>query len=119
MTVFPLLAGASLWFRKSPATHKRLMLLANALIVSVGYARWWGEAITKVVGDGHVGMLLSTYAGFYLITAAAMAYDLATLGRIHYAYLIGAPLIVTSQVTVSVICHAAEWRPIARWIAGI
>jgi hypothetical protein len=119
MVVFPLLAGASLWFRRSPATHKRLMLLANAFLVAAAYARWWGEGIMAAVGDGYAGMLLNTYAGFYLLAGAGIAYDLATRRRVHPSYLIVAPLIIAAQIAISVIYHAEEWRPIARWIAGI
>ncbi len=119
MVVFPLLAGAALWFRKSPATHKRLMPLANAFIVGAAYARWWGEAIIATVGDDHIGMLLNRYAGFYLLTAAALAYDVITRGRIHRSYLIAAPLILAGQIVVTILYHAEAWRPVARWIAGI
>lgn len=119
MVTFPALAGASLWFRGSPATHKRLMLLANATIVGVGFSRWWGGAIADVVGDDYVGMLLNTYSGFYLLVGGALAYDLATRKRIHISYLITVPVLLASQMVVSLLYHAEEWRPVARWIAGI
>lgn len=119
MVMFPALAGASLWFRKAPSTHKRLMLLANATIVSVGFARWWGGAVASVVGDDHLGMLLNTYSGFYLLVGAAMIYDLVTRKRIHVSYMIAVPILLASQIVVSLLYHAEEWRPVARWIAGI
>lgn len=119
MVMFPVLAGASLWFRKLPSTHKRLMLLANATIVSVGFSRWWGGAVASVVGDGYVGMLLNTYSGFYLLVGAAMAYDLVTRKRVHASYVITVPILLACQVVVSLLYHAEEWRPVARWIVGI
>ena len=119
MVMFPALAGASLWFRKSPSTHKRLMLLANATIVSAGFSRWWGSAVASVVGDGYVGMLLNTYSGFYLLVSAGMIYDLITRKRIHPSYLVAVPILLACQIIVSLLYHAEEWRPLARWIAGI
>jgi hypothetical protein len=95
------------------------MLLANATIVSVGFARWWGGAIAGAVGDDFFGMLLNTYSGFYLLVGAAVAYDLVTRGRIHISYQIAVPILLACQLVVSWLYHAEEWRPVARWIAGI
>ncbi len=119
MAVFPLLAGAGLWMRKSPTAHKRLMLLATAWIVAAAYARWWGAGLAVLTGDGYAGMLVTVYAGFYLLAAVAMAYDFATRGHVHRVYLVAVPLVIVAQMIVSIVYHAPEWRPVARWIAGI
>ncbi|MFN7164084.1 MAG: hypothetical protein ACK4P2_04630 [Hyphomonas sp.] len=116
---FPLLAGAAVWKRRDPPAHKRLMLLANATIVGAAYARWWGEAILSVAGDGFFGMLANTFAGFYLLVGAAILYDWLTRRRVHPAYVVTVPLIVAGQFGVSALYHAEAWRPVARAIAGI
>ncbi len=45
VVVFGILAGSALLFRRDPPAHKRLILLATAVIVGAAYTRWWGEGL--------------------------------------------------------------------------
>lgn len=112
---FPLLALAALAFaRTSPATHKRLILVATTVIVGAAYARWWGEGLKNLFGDGYWGMIANTFAGTNLLLACAVAYDVMTRGRPHMAYLVAVPVLLVCQLVLSWVYHAPWWPPISR-----
>lgn len=117
IAAFVALATAALLFaRRDSATHKRLILMATTVIVGAAYTRWWGAALDRTFGDAFWGMIANTYAGTNLILAAAIAYDVATRGRPHRAYVVSVPLLLAGQLASSWIYHAAWWPPIARAI---
>ena len=117
IAAFVAFATAALLFaRRDSTTHKRLILMATTVIVGAAYARWWGEALDRTFGDAFWGMIVNSFAGTNLILAAAMAYDIATRGRPHRAYLVGVPLLLIGQLASSWIYHSAWWPPIARAI---
>jgi len=115
---FGALAGAALLRRNDPAAHKRLILLATAIIVGAAYARWWGDPLAARFGDGYVGMLVNTYAGTDLLLLAAALYDYATRGRLHRVYEIGVPVILLCEVATSVVYHSPAWLPVAAVLVG-
>ena len=115
---FALFAGAALFRRRDPAAHKRLILLATTIIVGAAYARWWGEALAGRFGDGYAGMILNTFAGTDLLLLGALAYDLATRGRLHRIYEIGIPAILLCEIATSFVYHSAGWPPIAAILIG-
>ena len=99
IVVFAPLIVAGLLFRAAPATHRRLMLLATMGITDAGFARWWGEAVEAALGKAYMAEFLSLYAGPDLLILGFGAYDLMTRGRLHPAYMIGAPFILAVQLT--------------------
>lgn len=112
---FPTFAIAALLFAsRDSSVHKRLILMATAVIVGAAYARWWGQALEAAFGDGFWGMIANSFMGTNLILAAAVAYDTATRGRPHRAYLICIPMILAGQLFCSWVYHAEWWLPIAR-----
>jgi uncharacterized membrane protein YozB (DUF420 family) len=112
---FPALAMAALLFaRRDPAVHKRLIVMATAVIVGAAYARWWGRALQGAFGDDFWGMMAHTFTGTNLILAAAVAYDALTRGRPHKVYSICIPVIVAGQLLCSWIYHADWWIPLSR-----
>jgi hypothetical protein len=115
---FTTLATTAIAARKSPAAHKRLILLATTIIVGAAYGRWWGTALYKQFGDGYGGTLIYTYAGTNLILAGAVGYDLWTRRRLHRVYEIGVPLILLGEIATTIIYHSPRWVPIARMIVG-
>lgn len=115
---FTILASAALVSRKDASTHKRLILLATTVIAGVGYSRWWGEGLYAAFGDGLWGMIINTYTGTNLLLAGAVAYDLVTRKRVHRVYEIGVPMLLLSELAVSLIYHAPEWLPVARYLIG-
>jgi hypothetical protein len=111
--------AALLRARRDPAGHKRLLLMATAVIVGAAYARWWGSALRDAFGNGYWGMIVNTFAGTNLILAAAIAFDLVTRGRPHRVYLIGVPVLVAGQPVCSWIYHAPWWPPLSRELIEI
>ena len=115
VVAFPAFALTALFFaRRDSSTHKRLILMATAIIVGAAYARWWGSALERAFGDEFWGMLVNSFLGTNLILAAAVAYDIVTRGRVHRAYVIGVPLLLAGQLLCSFVYHAAWWPPISR-----
>jgi hypothetical protein len=115
---FAAFAGMALQQRRHPSAHKRLILLATAIIVGAAYARWWGEGLTQSYGDGFWGMIINTYTGTNLLLAGAVAYDLLTRRRIHTVYAVGVPAMLVGELAVSFIYHSPAWLPIARVLIG-
>jgi hypothetical protein len=105
--------------KRDPLAHKRLIVLATTIIVGAAYARWWGNGLTALFGDGFWGTLVNTFAGTNLLLAAAVGYDVATRERVHRTFLIVVPAILASELLCSYIYHAAWWMPIARQLIGI
>jgi MFS family permease len=105
--------------KKDLVSHKRLILLATTVIVGAAYARWWGNELTTLFGDGFWGTLMNTFAGTNLLLGAAVGYDLATRKKVHRTYLIVIPAMLASELVCSYIYHADWWMPIARQLIGI
>lgn len=118
MLMFSVFASTALFMRKDSPSHKRLILLATAVILSAAFNRWWGEAIYQTLGDEFFGTFVRNSLGSNILVFAAMVYDLATRGRIHRVYLAGALLIVSIQLVATVLYHSPAWPPIARMIVG-
>ncbi len=106
---FTALASAAIAARKSPAAHKRLILLATTIIVGAAYGRWWGTALYNVFGDGYIGTLIYTYAGTSLLLAGALAYDWVTRGRLHPVYEVAVPAILAGEIATTLIYHSPAW----------
>jgi hypothetical protein len=70
MLVFAVLITAGLWLRKSPAAHKRLLLLATLSLLDAGFGRWIGPWILTHWGDGYFGFLAQIYLGTDLMVVA-------------------------------------------------
>ncbi len=115
---FGLLAIEAVAHRRDPPAHKRLIVLATAVIVGAAYARWWGDGLESVFGDGYTGMLIHSYTGTTLLLLALMGYDLWSRGTIHRAYRWGVPFILAGEVGTTIIYHSPGWLPVARMIVG-
>jgi uncharacterized membrane protein len=113
---FTTLASAAIAARKSPAAHKRLILLATTIIVGAAYGRWWGTGLYNLFGDGYGGMLIYTYAGTNLLLAGALGYDWLTRGRLHRVYEIAVPAILAGEIATTIIYHSPRWVPVARFV---
>jgi hypothetical protein len=118
IVAFTSLATAALVFRKSPVTHKRLILMAAAVIVGAAYGRWWDNALIRVFGDGYFGMLVNTYTGCNMLLVLAVGYDVVTRGRPHRVYGIAVPMILLGEFATSGVYHWPAWLPVARLLIG-
>lgn len=118
MLVFAVLISAGLWLRKSPAAHKRLLLLATLGLLDAGFGRWIGPGISTRWGDGYFGFLAQIYLGTDLMLAAAMIYDFITRRYVHPAYLQGGAFMLVVQAAASAVYHWPAWVPVAQKLIG-
>jgi hypothetical protein len=89
------LALAILW-RRRPADHRRLLLMATAMLTNAAFARFPGTYL-----PGHF-----FYTGTDLLIVAGVLHDLWTEHRIHPVYRYGLPLFVAAQLVVLI----PAWR---------
>lgn len=80
---------AGMLLRRSPAAHKRLMLLGTIYITDAGFARWLGDSLAARFGSGFGGFWATLFLPPMLLMLAMGVYDLATRRRLHPAYLAG------------------------------
>lgn len=116
---FTSLATAALLVRKTPSAHKRLILMATAIIAGAAYGRWWDDVLIRLFGDGYLGMVVNTYTGCNMLLAIGVGYDLITRGRPHQIYFIAIPTILAGEVVTSTVYHWPPWLPVARMLIGI
>jgi len=116
---FTCLAAAALFFRKNPPAHKRLIVMASAMIVGAAYGRWWDAELIRLFGDGYVGMLVNTYTGSNILIALAVAYDIVTRGRPHRVYWVSVPMILLGEIVTSAVYHWPAWLPVAQLLIGV
>ena len=110
MLVFVILIAAAVHCRRSPETHKRLMLLATISILDAAVARW------------PVALVSATPSAYYVLTDGfiliAAAYDLSSRKRVHAAYLWGGLLVVAAQFSRDVLGRTAAWHAFAHLLIG-
>jgi hypothetical protein len=119
MLSFVIAGAAAVLLRADSPAHKRLMLLATALILEAAYNRWWGDPIYQALGDGYFGTLVRNCAGPDLLIAGLIAYDLATRRHVHRALTIAAPLVLIGQLAATAAYHSEWWPPLVRAMAGV
>jgi uncharacterized membrane protein YozB (DUF420 family) len=119
MLSFVAVATAAVWFRRDARTHKRLMMVATALILVAAFNRMWGNAIYQVMGDDYFGTLVRNVIGPDLIIAALVGYDLATRRRVHPALMVAVPAILAAQMAAAAIYHSSWWPGVARALVGL
>jgi hypothetical protein len=90
MTSFGIPVALAILWRKRPAYHRRLLLIATAMLTNAAFARFPGTYL-----PGHF-----FYAGTDLIVAIGIAHDLWTERRIHPVYRFGMPLLLAAEVAV-------------------
>lgn len=105
--------------RRSPAAHKRYILLATAAILASAFGRWWGEPIEAVAGTGYWGVLLGNWAGTLTFVAAAALYDRATRGRVHPVLLWGGGLYLALFAIASALYFTEFWPALVRHTLGL
>lgn len=109
LVVFAALVGAALWFRRNPAMHKRLMLLAMLAVITAAIARLPG-----VLPYGPPAFFGLTD----LFLLAGIAWDKWTRGRVHPAYIWGGLFLVLSQPLRLVVSGTDVWLRIATWLTS-
>jgi uncharacterized membrane protein YozB (DUF420 family) len=110
---FALLAGSALWFRKRPAIHKRLMLLAilgGLTATPVAHLLGHSAALRPWAGLLLPGSLLCALA-------LPAVFDRASGGRLHPLSTWGAAAVFLSILIFNVaIVPSGVWQDVALWL---
>jgi hypothetical protein len=125
MLTFAVVGGAALALRKTPAAHKRLMLLAVIFIADAGFARWWADGLHRLLGTGPFPLadgFWSNWAELYLsnllLVLALGSYDLLTRRRLHPAFAWGASFGLSMELVAVWLYGSAWWKPVATALIG-
>jgi hypothetical protein len=118
MLAFVVLVAAAYGMRSEPPAHKRLLLLATICLSFAGFARWWSFAVGDALGSGFWPFFVMLYLASDILIVGLGAYDLATRGRLHPAYVAGTLWILANQLAGNWLYFAPRWKPIATWLAG-
>ena len=109
LIVFASLVGAGFFYRRTPVTHKRLMLIATIAILTAAIARW-----PLVLAYGPL-----MYFGLTDVLLVVLAlYDRSTLGRVHPATIWGGLVLVLSQPLRLFVSGTDAWLRMAHWLTG-
>jgi hypothetical protein len=112
------LLSAGLLLRRTPAAHKRLMLLGTIAVTESGFSRIWEPFLDKQLGDGYAGFYVSTYIGTFLLVIGMGLYDLATRRRLHPAYLAAAAWIFANEAVADWLFHQPSWLAAMKVMTG-
>jgi hypothetical protein len=112
------LTGAGLLLRRTPAAHKRLMLLGLIYISDAGFARFLNGLVSAPLGHGFWGEMAGLYLGSDLLMLGLGAYDLATRHRLHPAYIAGVTWMIALQLTARALLHSPGWKVVALHLIG-
>ena len=118
MVNFAMLGGAAIALRKSPDAHKRLMILATICIANVGFSRWWGNGLERLLGDGYWGSWSQLYFGDFLLIVILGVYDLLTRRRLYSAYVLGAAWALGFEFAAIWLYVSPWWKPVATVLIG-
>ena len=118
MLAFGVLGGAAIALRKSPAAHKRLIILATIFIADAGFSRWWGAGLERLLGDGYWGNWAQLYLGDVLLVLLLGAYDLIGRRRLHRSYVLGAVWGLGLEFAAIWLYVSPGWKPVATWLIG-
>lgn len=112
---FPLLFGTAIYFRRQPALHKRLMLLASLAIMSPAYVRILRQCCTVIP----VRPVFIAYLLVDLTVLTLFVYDWRTQGRIHRATLWGGLLVLVAHPLRFWLGTTSGWERIAAWLVTL
>ena len=104
---FPLLVFLAFHYRKHPATHKRLIIIATLSIFDAAITRWPIPAISQSI--------LMTSAVVYSFLIVMIAYDLFSLHRIENATLWGGLFLIVFREGRILIAISPQWAALCYW----
>jgi hypothetical protein len=118
LIVFSALTAAAIYFRRRPATHKQLMLLASVMLIGPALAT--GRPVGRVMLQLLPPDVMRPSVVFIALSVVAMAwYDLVTTKRIQPATMLGTVLIVAAIAITNITVLGGSGAAFARWFAGI
>lgn len=104
--VFGILVALALLRRRTPAEHKRLMLLATAVLMLPPLARWPFRFMQNGPPIGIIGL-------YFAVPLALVLYDICTVRKVHRATLLGTVLMMVIVVTTETVPSTSWWKEVA------
>ena len=105
------LFGGAIWFRRRPAYHKRLMLLAAINLLPPALARF---PFPHLVALGP----LFFFGVPTFLTLIALGYDTRRNGRLNGVFALGAFLLIASYPVRLVVSGTDAWMRFATWLTN-
>jgi hypothetical protein len=106
--VFAVLAAFAFALRGNSAAHKRLIIMATAVITRAAFNRW------------HIPILFhqfyAAYAATYIFLVLLALYDLWSARRIHRATLWGSAFVILMGQMTRFTGPTAHWHAFAHWV---
>lgn len=129
MLVFGGLVSTGMLMRRSPAAHKRLMLIATLVLTDAGFGRWLSPKIAEWTGQKNYWEFKTAVEGawpfirfqllpVYTLIAAVGAFDLFTRKRLHPAYVQTIACCLPIHLLAGWLYFQPFWKSIALWIIG-
>ena len=129
MLVFGGLAAAGILMRKSPAAHRRLMLMATLVLTDAGFGRWLSPKIVEWMGlknywemktfaEGAWPFIRFQLLPVYTLIIAVGAFDLYTRKRLHPVYLRAIAWSLPIHLLAGWLYFQPFWKSIALRIIG-
>ncbi|CAN5234560.1 hypothetical protein BH09PSE2_BH09PSE2_04420 [soil metagenome] len=109
--------AAAVW-RARPSIHKRMMLMSLIFISDAGFARWLAPTVAPMIHDPFWSDLAADYLANDVLFLAFGAYDLATRGRLHPAYVGGLVWALGLQLLATALHLSPAFKPIALKLVG-
>jgi hypothetical protein len=94
------------------------MLLGLIYISDAGFARLINGFVAAPLGEGVLGEIVALYMGSDLLMLGLGAYDLATRGRLHPAYVGGVLWTLTLQCLGVVLLNNPAWKALSLHLIG-
>lgn len=110
LLIFPLFVAAAIHFRRDPATHRRLMLLATISIATAGVSRLM---VMLSLDPTRYRAYAATYA---VLLLPLIILDLARLGKLHRATAWGSALLLVRHALHQALANTDHWQRIAAWL---
>jgi len=121
---FAVFTSAALLMRRTPAIHKRLMLLGLIYLSTPGFARAlngplaYGLGLAIPLGDPFWRQFAGIFVGPDLLMLGLGVYDLVTARRVYPAYLAGFLFALACQVTGLSLLHSPAWKEFSLKLIG-
>jgi hypothetical protein len=105
MILFAAFMGAAVWKRRQPESHRRLILLSAAVVVTPAISR------IPFVPNPMIALVLSA-----LFVVAGMIHDWKSRGRVHPIYVWGGLVILVSGPVRFALGQTSAWQSFARFL---
>jgi uncharacterized membrane protein len=107
LILFPLFVGAAIRFRRNPAAHKRLMLLATILLMTAGTRR-----VLHLLGVD-AGPYVADFATYGLLLLPLAVYDLTRFHRLHAVTAGGGAILLVRHALHAAVAYTDVWQHFA------